>query len=179
MEIYKLRWTRLQTQIFSLLCIRAGEELSQREIAQLLEVSPTAVAKSLEALNKKNLITIKKTKNINFVSFNRDERKALKLKQAENLRNIYLSGLFDYLEEKLAGGTIILFGSYSKGEDVKSSDIDIAVIERKEKLLKLKEFEHLLNREIIVQFYDSWKNIHKHLKNNILNGIILAGSVEL
>ena len=179
MEIYKLRWTRLQTQIFSLLCIRAGEELSQREIAQLLKVSPTAVAKSLTLLNKNNLITIKKTKNINFVEFNGDERKAIKLKQAENLRNIYLSGLSDYLEENLAGGTIILFGSYSRGEDVKNSDIDIAVIERKEKPLKLKEFGLILNREIIVQFYDSWKNIHKHLKNNILNGIILAGSVEL
>jgi len=55
----------------------------------------------------------------------------------------------------------------------------IKPIERKEKPLKLKEFGLILNREIIVQFYDSWKNIHKHLKNNILNGIMLAGSVDL
>lgn len=179
MDIYKLNWTRLQMQVFSLLCLKSGEELSQREIAKILKVSPTAVANSLKLIAKNNLITIKKIKNINFVGFNRDEKKAVELKRVENLRNIYLSGLSDYLEENLAGGTIILFGSYAKGEDVKNSDIDIAVIERKEKSLKLDEFEHTLNREVNVQFYDSWKKIHKYLKNNILNGIILEGSVDL
>jgi len=179
MDIYKLNWTRLQTRIFSLLCLRAGEELSQREISGILEVSPTAVAKSLKELKETNLVTVKKTKNINFVKLNRDERKAVLLKQVENLREVYLSGLFDYLGENLAGGTIVLFGSYAKGEDVKSSDIDLAVIERKEKPLNLREFEIALNREINVQFYDSWKGVHKHLKNNILNGIVLSGSFEL
>lgn len=179
MDIYRFNWTRLQMQIFSLLCLKSGEELSQREIAGLLKVSPTAVANSLKLLIKSNLIAIKKTKNINFVGLNRDEKKSIELKRVENLRNIYLSGLLDYLEENLTGGTIILFGSYARGEDVKSSDVDIAVIERKEKSLKLEEFELALNREINAQFYNSWKEIHKHLKNNILNGILLAGSVNL
>jgi predicted nucleotidyltransferase len=84
-----------------------------------------------------------------------------------------------FLEENLTGGTIILFGSYAKGEDIKTSDIDIAVIERKKKQLNLEKFEFILNREINIQFYDSWRNIHKYLKNNILNGIVIAGSVDL
>mgnify|MGYP001577826847 CR=1 FL=1 len=179
MEIYKLKWNRLQMGVFSLLCLKSGEELSQREIAKALKVSPTAVAKSLKPLIKENLITIKKIKNINFVGFNWDEKRAIELKRVENLRTIYLSGLLNYLEENLTGGTIILFGSYARGEDVKSSDIDIAVIERKEKPLKLGEFELALNRKINVQFYNSWKEIHKHLKNNILNGILLTGSIDL
>ena len=179
MDICKLNWTRLHAKIFSLLCLKAGEELSQREISQILKVSPTAVAKSLKNLTKDNFVTIKKTKNINFVRLNRDEKKIIELKQVENLRNIYLSGLSDYLEENLAGGTIILFGSYARGEDVRTSDIDIAVIERKEKPLNLEKFESILNREINVQFYESWKKIHKYLKNNILNGIVIAGSVDL
>src|SRR3989304_3560182 len=176
MDIDKLNWTRLQSNIFSLLCIRAGEGLSQREIAKLLKVSPTAVAKSLVTLKENDLVSVEKVKNINFVRLNRDERKAIELKQVENIKNISLSGLSNYLKENLAGGNIILFGSYSKGEDVKSSDIDIAVVERKEKQLDLEKYEDVLNRKINVQFYDSWKNIHKHLKNNILNGIMLAGS---
>ena len=179
MDIYKLKWTVLEQEIFSLLCLKAGERLSQREVAGILDVSPTAVSNSMKKLKDSNLIKIEKTKTINFVSFNRDEQKAIELKRAENLRNLYLSGLSDYLEKELAGATVILFGSYSKGEDTNSSDIDIAVIERKDKMLELEKYEKILNRRINTNFYDSWKKIHENLKNNILNGILLHGGVEL
>lgn len=179
MDIYKLKWTVLQEEIFSLLCIRAGEKLSQREIAKILKVSPTAVANSIKKLKDSQLIKVEKTKTINFVSFNREEPKAIELKRVENLKNIYTSGLSGYLEKELPGGTIILFGSYSVGEDTNTSDIDIAVIERKDKILHLEEYEKILNRRININFYSSWKAIHEHLKNNILNGILLQGSVEL
>ena len=179
MDIYKLKWTVLQLEILSLLCLKMGEKLSQREIAKILKVSPTAITNAIKKLKESSLINIEKTKTINFVSLNRDEPKIIELKRVENLKNIYLSGLSDYLERELAGSTIILFGSYARGEDTNTSDIDIAVIERKDKLLHLEEYEKILNREINVNFYNSWKNIHKHLKNNILNGILLHGSVEL
>ncbi|MBI2045750.1 nucleotidyltransferase domain-containing protein [Candidatus Pacearchaeota archaeon] len=74
---------------------------------------------------------------------------------------------------------IILFGSYSRGEDTKTSDIDLAVIGRKDKILDLYEFEASLNRKINVNFYESWKKIHIHLKNNLLDGIIFSGAVDL
>ena len=177
MDTHKLNFTQLDQNLFSLLCKKTGEELSQRELAKSLKVSPTAIANSLKKLNK--LITLKKTKTINFISLNRDNQKAIELKRAENLKNIYLSGLSDYLEENFAGATIMLFGSYSKGEDTINSDIDIAIIERKDKLFHVEKFEEILNREININFYKDWKSIHKHLKNNILNGIILHGNVEL
>lgn len=179
MDTYKLKFTNLEQEIFSLMCIRAGEKLSQREISKLLEVSPTAVAKPIKRLQEKNLVKIEKTKTINFVSLNRDEQKAIGLKRAENLKNAYVFGLSDYLEEQLAGSNIILFGGYSRGEDTNTSDIDIAVIGRKDKMLELGKYEKILNRKINVSFYTSWPEIHKHLKNNILNGIVLHGSVEL
>ena len=179
MDIYKHNWTRLQAEIFSLLCLKAERRLSQREIAKLLKVSPTAISNSLSILEKDNLIKIEKVKNINFVMFNRDEKKARELKQLENLKNIYLSGLLDYLEQGLAGGTMVLFGSYAIGEDTENSDIDIAVIGRKEKELNIENFEKVFEKEINIQFYESWKKIHINLRNNILNGIILSGSVEL
>ena len=162
-----------------MLCIKAGEKLSQREVAKILNVSPTAVSNSTKKLKDSNLIKIEKTKTINFISFNRDEQKAIELKRAENLKNIYLSGLSDYLEKELAGATVILFGSYSNGEDTNTSDIDIAVIERKDKTIDLEKYEKILNRRININFYDSWKKIHENLKNNILNGILLHGGVEL
>jgi len=177
MDTYKLNWTVLEHGLFSLLCLRTGEKLSQREIAQILKVSPTAIANSIKGL--KELIILEKTKTINFISLNRDNSLVIELKRTENLKNIYLSGLSPYLEQELRGSTIILFGSYSRGEDALNSDIDIAVIERKDKLLHLEQYEKMLNRKINIQFYNSWKEIQPHLKNNILNGIILYGSVEL
>lgn len=179
MDTHKLNFTILELEIFSFLGIKAGEKLSQRETAKALKVSPTAVSNAVKNLTAKNMIKVEKTKTINFISFNRDNPKAVELKRVENLKQIYLSGLSDFLEEKLAGSTIILFGSYARGEDTKTSDLDIAVIGRKDKPLNLETFEKTLNRQININFYNSWKDIHIHLKNNILNGILLHGSVEL
>ncbi len=166
-------------EILSFLCVRAGESFSQRDIAKAIEVSPTAISNSVKRLHKEDLIVITKTKNINFIALNRDNRKAIQLKRAENLKFFYSSGLADHLEEFFAGSTIILFGSYSRGEDTVNSDIDIAIIERKHKDSELKRFESLLFRKISINFYDSWNDIHNHLRNNILNGIVIVGSVDL
>ena len=179
MDNNKLKFTQLENEIFSLLCLRAGEKLSQREIAKILNVSPTAVAKSLKKLLNNEFAVLEKTKTINFISLNLNKKLVIEMKRAENLKNIYLSGLSGYLKESLAGSTIILFGSYSRGEDTNRSDIDIAVIERKPKDIYLEKYEEKLNRKIIINFYGSWKDIHKHLKNNILNGIVLHGGVDL
>lgn len=179
MDIYKLNRTKTQADVFSFLCMRAGEKMSQRDIAKALKISPTAVANSLGVLKKSNLVSIEQTKTINFISLNRDERRTIALKRVENLKAIYMSGLLSYLEEELPGATIVLFGSYSYGYDTEESDIDIAIIGRKEKRLNLEKFRELLWREVRLNFYDSWKDIHQHLRNNILNGIILSGSVAL
>lgn len=179
MDEYKLEFTVLTQDIFSLLCTRAGEKLSQRDIAKILDVSPTAVSKSVKKLIEKNFAVLEKTKSINFIFFNRSEQRNIELKRVENLKQVYLSGLSEYLLHALAGSTIILFGSYSKGEDTVSSDIDIAVIGRKEKGLELEGYEKRLNRKVHVLFFDSWEKISEHLKNNILNGIVLHGHVEL
>jgi predicted nucleotidyltransferase len=181
MELFKHKFTKLQGEIFSLLSMKSGEELSQSEIAKFLKVSCTAVAKSLPLLEREKLIIIKKDKSIKLlkIKFNRENKRAAELKRAENLKNIYESGLSDYFENELAGGTIILFGSYCRGEDTKNSDIDLAVIGRKDKLLRVEEYEKKLGRKININFYNSIKSIHENLKNNILSGILLAGELEL
>jgi predicted nucleotidyltransferase/DNA-binding CsgD family transcriptional regulator len=179
MDRYKLNFTILELEIVSYLSRRAGEKFSQREIALTLKVSPTAVANAVKNLLAKNLIKKEKTKTINFIAYNRDDKNAMKMKRIENLRQIEVYGLSDVLEEEFAGATIILFGSYARGEDTKSSDIDIAVIGRKDKIVHLEKFEKVLYRKININCYNSWNDIHVQLKNNILNGIVLHGGVEL
>ncbi len=179
--MYKLKFTRLQNEIFRLLCIRSGEKSSQRQIANCLKVSPTAVGKAIILMKKEGVIKVHKDKimNLNLIELNRDNTKTLEMKRVENLKLILESGLSDLLEEKFPGCTIILFGSYSRGEDTTKSDIDIAVIGSEPKEIDLSHMEKGLGREIRIQFYASFKDINKELKENILNGMVIAGSVEL
>jgi len=181
MDIYKLKFTKLQNEIFRFLCINAGKTFNKRELAKVLKVSPTAIANSLVLLEKEELVLVRREKNINltYVGFNRDSQKAINFKKIENLKLIYEIGLSHFLFEELPGSTIVLFGSYAYGEDIIDSDIDIAVVGSKEKIINLKKFEGLLNRDINLNFYRDWKSIHSDLKNNILNGIVLSGRVVL
>ncbi len=183
MDKYKLNWTILQQKIFRYLCVNSGESINQRGIASYLRASPTAVGNSIKKLEKEKLATSSAHPKMNLITYelNRDNRKAIELKRTENLRLIYESYLIENLEENFPGCTIILFGSYSKGEDTKESDIDIAIIGSKEKRIDklVKKFEKILEREININFYDSFKEINKELKENLFNGIVLSGGIEL
>lgn len=186
--MYQLKWTRLQAEIFRFLCVRTGQTLNLRGIAKPLKVSPTAVSNALMELEKEGLIKVKKSKTMNLLSieFNRDNHKAIQLKRVENIKMIYESGLSDCLYNEFPGCTILLFGSYSLGEDTwfsekdeRNSDIDIAIIGTKGKEVDLTKYNRLLERIISINFYKSWNDIHKHLKDNILNGVVLSGGIEL
>ena len=185
---YKLKLTILQQGILRLLIIRAGVSMNQREIATFLDVSSPAVMKAIPELQKIGFVKTSQDKKSGrwSIELNRDNHRVLQIKRADNLRQVYESGFADFIDREFAGATIILFGSYSRGEDVwfgedddKNSDIDIAVVGRKEKNVNLEAFEKILEREIFINFYESWDKIHNNLRNNILNGIILSGSVDL
>lgn len=181
MDTYKLKFTRLQNEIFRLLCIRCGERLNQRAIARLLSVSPTAIGKALPLLEKEGLVRRKKdaTMNLTTVELNRDNPLAIALKRAENFRMISESGLDSCLEEMFPGCAIILFGSYSFGEDITRSDIDIAIIGPGEEGEEdLSTFEKMLERPINLQFYGRWGEISGNLRSNLMRGITLSGFVE-
>lgn len=180
-NIYKLKLTNLQQEILRLLFVKAGTSLNQRRISKILEVSQPAVMKALPSLEKENLVKIQQDRESRrwSIELNRGHHRVMQLKRADNLKQIYESGLADFLEKEFAGAAIILFGSYSRGEDIADSDIDIAVVGRKDKLIDLTDYEKLLERTINLSFYGSFKEIHKHLRENICNGITLAGGVEL
>jgi len=180
-NIYKPEFSILQQEILRYLFVKAGESFNARGLAKSLERTQAGIAKALPKLERSDLVSIKKdvVSGRWSIEINRNNHKVIQLKRAENLKLIYESGFADMLEKEFAGGTIILFGSYSRGEDTINSDIDIAIVGRKEKNIELSAFEDIFNREINVNFYPSFKDIHKHLKENIFNGIVIAGSIEL
>lgn len=173
MEIFKQKFTRLQKEILSFLFINAGKTYNQKELANNLDVSSTAISKSLKDL--KGLIKIRK-KFMFFIELNTDNPRVIQLKRVDNLKNIYSSGLCDFLSENFPGTAIILFGSYSYGEDTFESDIDIAITSRG-KSIDLSKYENILKRKINLHFLDLRKT-SEHLRDSILNGIVLKGFVE-
>lgn len=180
-KIYKLKFTILQQEILRLLFVKAGESFNARGLAKNLEVSQTAILKSFPTLERETLIRVRQDSESKrwSIELNRDNQNAIFLKRAENLKMLYESGLANLLYEKLPGALIILFGSYSYGTDTFDSDIDIAVIGVRAKNIDLKRFESILNRKISLQFYGKISEIHKNLKNNIMNGIVLKGVIEI
>lgn len=179
MDTYKQKLTRLQSAIFRLLTKKTGEPLNQREIATTLQVSATAVHNALSKIEKEKWITIKKNPKMNLtaIELNTNNVEAIALKRIENLKLIQESKLTEHLEEKHPGSTIILFGSYSRGEDTINSDIDITIIGSKSKQLDLTIFEKRLERKIYVQHFENFEKITKNLKSNLINGIILSGAI--
>ncbi len=177
---YKLKLTVLQQEILNLLFIKAGAVLNQRQVARHLQVSSPAIMNALPKLKKEELIKLEQDKESRrwAICLNRNQA-VMQLKRADNLRQLYHCGLTDFLEKEFAGSTIVLFGSYSRGEDLVNSDIDIAVIGRKDKQIELGKYEKYLERKININFYDDFKSIHKNLKENLCAGITLTGGFEL
>jgi len=181
MEIWKERFSALQREIMRFLFLWAGKSFNQRQLAIKLGVSSTAIAKSIIGLKKENLIIAVKDKETGRIelTLNRDNTSITYLKRIENLKFLHESELLDFLIEKFGLDTIILFGSYSRGEDIFSSDIDIAIIGVGEKDLNLNKFEDMLKRKISLHYFNNIKGISKNLKNGILSGIILHGGIDI
>jgi predicted nucleotidyltransferase len=81
------------------------------------------------------------------------------------------------MEFKHWTSTILLFGSYAKGEDTESSDIDLFLIGR-EKQLNLKKFEEELGMTFELHIRTSFEKIPAALKNNLINGIVIQGFLK-
>ena len=58
MDIYKLKFTMLQQEIISFLCIYAGQSFSGRRLARHLNVSPTAVSKAIKQVIPQRIAAI-------------------------------------------------------------------------------------------------------------------------
>ncbi len=177
-NIYKLKLTILQQEILRFLFVKAGKAFNARQIALALGVSQPAVGKALPLLEKEGLIQIKKEAGRFSIELNRDNPAVIGLKRADNLKQLYESGLVQFLYDQLPGAAVILFGSYALGEDTVTSDIDLAVIGIKEKPMDLTAFETLLERDILINYYSSLSLLDKPLLHNLFNGIVLKGNID-
>lgn len=161
------------------------KEFSLSDVAKEARVKKSNLNKILNELHKNNLINIVKLKNIWRIKANGDEWNFIKYKIVYNLNFIYTSGLIDYLTEYFNNPkSIILFGSFAKGEDNTDSDIDIAIYAEKIKeyktvnIDKLKNYEKEVNRKIQIHLFN-YNVVDINIFNNIANGIVLSGNLEV
>ena len=161
------------------------KEFSLSDLAKEAGVAKAHIGEILDELYKINIIQITKLSKIWRIKASQQSWEFIKSKIIYNLSFIYQSGLVEFLNEHFNNPkSIVLFGSFRKGEDLSTSDIDIAIEndEVKEyKTLQLKqltEFESAIYRKIQIHLFNR-KNIDENVFNNIANGIVLLGFLEV
>jgi predicted nucleotidyltransferase len=160
-----------------------GRKFSIRELSRLLKINHTTVRQYLNRLVKEEFLS---SKNEGVYSFYHLvlSKKTLNLKLYSNLEKIRESNLIEDLERAYDLPVIVLFGSYASARDDINSDIDICLISNVEKEFSVERYEKILNRKISLHKFskDSWnksKKSNPNLINNICNGIILSGELEI
>ncbi len=175
------KFTRTEEEIMDFLFLHPTTEFRGRALARELKKSASGVIKSMRNLEKRGLIHLKEDFTLS-IGLDRENKQTFILKRIANIKFLYESGLVAYLSDAFLGSTIIVFGSYSYGEDTEDSDIDMAIIGYPEKNMNDKElikYEKYLQRKVQLHFFKDMKNIHKNLKDNIVNGIVLEGAIKL
>ena len=154
------------------------ESFRLREIARLTKISPPSVINYLKEFEKDGLIRRQIKREIPFYNSIRDNSNFILYKKISILFELNDSGLIDYLWDKLSPEAIILYGSFSRGESIENSDVDLFIL-GKNKNIDLINFEKKLNKRLHILFKESTKEIPNELKNNILNGVILKGYIKV
>jgi predicted nucleotidyltransferase len=147
------------------------ENFTIRGIANKTKIPKSTVNVYLEKLKSEGLVN----KNNQFTNSN-----YFKIKKTHYyIEKMFEIGLMDYLIKELTPETIILFGSFRKGESVKESDLDLFVVSHTEKKLNLAKFEKKLKHKIELHLKTSINQLHDNLFNNVVNGIKLFGSFKV
>lgn len=161
-----------QEEIKELFFENPEKQFYLRQIARLTKTPKTTCSRVLNKLVKEKIISRAKSEPVNLYSANTLNQMYLFYKKQHILEKMAKSGLIEFIEQKTICRAIILFGSCSKAEYDKDSDIDLFVL-GEENYLNLKKFK--LKHKINLHFSDSFQNISEELKNNILNGDKLYG----
>jgi predicted nucleotidyltransferase len=171
----------LKTSIWKVFEIFADEPLKIhfiKEISRKINLAPTSVRKHIRDLKEENIIFKKKGERFYGYVSNRNDDNFLFYKKILNLVKIKESGLIENLIKALYPKTIVLYGSYYRGEDVENSDIDLLIISNKKKEFNLEKFEKLLKRRIHIISEENLNRLDKNLRLEIINGIVLYGYLK-
>ena len=172
-------------KILELFVKEPEREFHVREVARLVEKSPTTASFYLEKFEEEGILKSERKLNHLVYKANAENKAFKQLKLNYNLEILNKSGLIEFLENEFNHPEAIgLFGSFAKAENIPISDIDLFVISSSDKQPVLKKYEKNLGHKIQLFVFsrndiEKMKQKNKELLNNILNGIILYGYLEV
>jgi len=184
-EYHKFYIETAVQRILEVLYKYPDKEFSLSDLAKLAKVSKSDIGAIIANLVDYKYLEVEKLTKIWRIRAKKTSRTFIKGKIIYNLNFIYQSGVIEFLYEHYKHPkSITLFGSFRKGEDISGSDIDIAVESDEFKeynvtgLRGLVEFEKSIGRKIQIHEF-SRKNVDINVFNNIANGVVLAGFLEV
>lgn len=153
-----------------------SKETHLRELSRLLKLSMPTIISVTDDLAKENLIIKIKRGFITKVHANRENIRFIRKKRIYNMSMAFESGIVEHLSKAYNHHkAIILFGSFSRGDDIEKSDVDIAVITKKKDGFDASKYEKFLGRSVSIHGIDL-DEVSEEFKLNLANGIILEGS---
>jgi len=171
--------SRIKDSIRDYFFVNPNSKLRVREIERLLNLPLPSVIRYCKELEKEGILTIFKVGTIKFYTASRNQKYFVE-KMLYNIKSINNTQLIDYIRKELSNPVIILFGSYSKGEDTEQSDIDIYIETPSKKKISLESYERKLKRKIQLFQHKNIREIkNMYLANNIINGITLNKELQV
>lgn len=162
-----------------------AREISLNDLTGLANISKSTANKVASHLAREGFLKIFKLGKIWRISCNQQHPYNSTKKIAYNLELIYASGIIEVILAKFRNPrSIILFGSYRKGDDVETSDIDIAVETLGDEDVKIVNIFGKVpvfgyRRNICVNVLKFTRNkVDLNLFANLVNGIVLYGFLE-
>jgi uncharacterized protein len=153
-----------------------------RESARLLKMDPMTVSRALDLLVSDDLLVRTKEKTMILYKANLENPACRYLKISYNLAWIQKKGVVRFLQDRMkAVSSVVVFGSYAKGDNDEDSDIDILVISlSKEK--PTVDLSRLLKRDVNLvsmspaEWSQQAKTNRAFYLDVMLDGIVLHGT---
>jgi len=182
---FNIYYESARNKVLEILFKYSEKEFSLSELANEAKVRKANIGNVLDEFLSNDLIKIEKLSKIWRIRANQDNPFFIKNKITYNLNFIYQTGLVEFLVDHFKNPkSIILFGSFRKGDNISSSDIDIAIeddVVKEYQVIRIKElanFEKKIGKEIQIHKFNK-KIVDLNVFNNIANGIVLSGFLEV
>lgn len=146
-----------------------------KEISRHIGLSPPSVRNHLATLIGKDLIRKAESKPFDGFAANRESDEFIFLKRVYNIYS--MKPLADYIASKCYPKAVAVFGSYSKGEDVEGSDIDVLVLSNTAKDIDFGDFEKKLGRKVHMLTVKRLEDMDERVRRKVINGVTLHGAL--
>lgn len=177
--------TDVYRRVLYLFFDRPNKAFSLSDLADILDMGKTTANRVVKSLQEEGFLQVEVLGKIWRISCAHNHPYLISRKVPYHLQLLYETNVIDMILERYPGAkSIVLFGSYRKGDDMQESDVDIAVEVVDDEQVRIEELGVIdklgYRRDVPVNLHIFSRNhININLFNNIANGIVLHGFLEV